>query len=409
MKKNRFDYLIIIFIVSLIFGLLGGALQVPRLLGAIFLPLLLTNINFLCQNRKVKNLLKFYIFFYAYCLISVVWTPDKIIAFKEFLYFTTEISYFLEIILFSMKANKPFQSILKGWYIFILLTFPIALVEIFADVHFGVSAFDSEAMVNIGGGIIAQKRFASVTFGNYNTYATVLCLGTPFILLKMLHRQIIIKELLNYIAILILLYIVITIASRGALLALAIIFFMFIYYKRKLKLTSNKVISFILFFAVMAGIFYYGNEIFDQVINRMLKSEMKDEALFEDTGRINIIFAAIEASVNSLLVGHGIGSMLPILTEYKASIPAAHNLLLEILLQYGLIITLYFIVFILNIYLRGKYCNDLRMKFFIYSIIFSLPIISVINSGYLHMLVTWAFLSSLFSITYTIKWPVNYD
>lgn len=409
MKKNKFDYLIILFIVSLIFGLLGGALQVPRLLGAIFLPLLLININFLCQNRKVKNLLKFYIFFYVYCVISVVWTPDKIIALKEFFYFTTEIAYFLEIILFSMKANRPFQSMLRGWFVFLLLTFPIALVEIFTDVHLGVSTFDSEAMVNIGGGIIAQKRFASVTFGNYNTYATVLCLGTPFILLKMLRRQMVIKELFNYITILMLLYIVITIASRGALLALAIIFIIFIYYKHKLKLSSNKVVSFIIVLAVAAGIFYYGNEIFDQVINRMLKSEMKDEALFEDTGRIGIILATIEASVNSLLIGHGIGSMLPILTEYKASIPAAHNLLLEILLQYGLIITLYFIVFILNIYLKGKYSCDFRMKFFIYSIIFSLPIISVINSGYLHMLVTWAFLSSLFSMIYIIKWPVNYD
>lgn len=409
MRKNKFDYLIILFIVSLIFGLLGGALQVPRLLGTIFLPLLLANIKFLCQNKKVKNVLKFYVFFYAYCIVSVVWTPNKIIAFKEFLYFTTEISYFLELILFSMKANKPFQSLLKGWYVFILLTFPVALVELFADVHLGVSAFDSEAMVNIGGGIIAQKRFASVTFGNYNTYATVLCLATPFLLLKMLHKQTVIKELFNYVVILILLYIVITIASRGALLALAIIFFIFIYYKRKLKITSNKAISFILVLVVVAGIFYYGNEIFDQITNRMLKSEMKDEALFEDTGRINIILATIEASVNSLLVGHGIGSMLPILTEYNASIPAAHNLLLEILLQYGLIITLYFIVFMLNIYLRGKYSDDLRMKFFIYSIIFSIPIISVINSGYLHMLVIWSFLSSLFSITYIIKWPVNYD
>lgn len=407
MKRNKFDYLIILFIVSLIFGLLGGALQVPRLLGTVFLPFLLININFLCRNRKVKNLLKFNIFFYVYCIISVVWTPDKMIAFKELLYFATEISYFLEIILFSMKANKPLQSNLKGWYIFILITFPIAFVEIFADVHLGVSAFESDAMVNIGGGIIAQKRFASVTFGNYNTYATVLCMGTPFILLRMLYKQTVIKELFNYIAILILLYIVVTIASRGALLALMIIFFMFIYYKR--KFSSNKFILFLLLPVIILGLFYYGNDIFDQVINRVLKSEMKDEALFEDTGRVNIMLAAIEASANSIFVGHGIGSMLPVLTEYKASVPAAHNLLLEILLQYGLIITLYFVAFVLNIYLKGRYSCDLRLKFFIYSTIFSLPIISVINSGYLHMLFVWAFFSSLFSIIYIVKHPIDND
>lgn len=306
-----------------------------------------------------------------------------------------------------MKANKPLQSNLKGWYIFILITFPIALVEIFADVHLGVSAFESDAMVNIGGGIIAQKRFASVTFGNYNTYATVLCMGTPFILLRMLYKQTVIKELFNYIAILILLYIVVTIASRGALLALMIIFFMFIYYKR--KFSSNKFILFLLLPVIILGLFYYGNDIFDQVINRVLKSEMKDEALFEDTGRVNIMLAAIEASANSIFVGHGIGSMLPVLTEYKASVPAAHNLLLEILLQYGLIITLYFVAFVLNIYLKGRYSCDLRLKFFIYSTIFSLPIISVINSGYLHMLFVWAFFSSLFSIIYIVKHPIDND
>lgn len=409
MKRNKFDYLIIFFIVSLFFGLLGGALQVPRLLGVIFLPLLLTNINFLCHNRKVKELLKFFLFFFSYCIISVVWTPDKVIALKEFFYFSTETAYLLEIILFSMKSNKPLQSILNGWYIFVIITFPIALFEIFMDVHLGMSTFESDAMVNVGGGIIAQKRFASVTFGNYNTYATVLCLGTPFMLLKTLHRESFFKELFNYIVLLVLLYIVVTIASRGALLALGIIFLIYIYYRHKLKFSSNKFLSFLLLLLLVLGLFYYGNEIFEQVTNRMTKSEVKDEALFEDAGRINIILVTLEASVNNLFIGHGIGSMLPVLTEYKASIPIAHNLLLEILLQYGFIITLYFIVFICNIYLRGFYSYDLRFKFFIYSTLFSLPIISVINSGYLHMLFIWAFFASLFSIAFIIKQPIGCD
>src|SRR5690554_6884015 len=168
-KWNIFDFLLIFTIALLVFGGYGGALQPIRLFSLVTVPFVFWFYIKYSRNKQILKTIRAVIILYMFLVASLLWTSDVNEGFKEIIYYAIHLNLFLLIIMLFRKAHQPFYSLLVGWALFIFLTQLIAFNEIFFDVHLDLSKFESDKVMNAGG-ILVQKKFAAVTFGNYNGY-----------------------------------------------------------------------------------------------------------------------------------------------------------------------------------------------------------------------------------------------
>lgn len=392
-KRNVFDFLLIITISLLVFGGFGGALQPIRIFSLGMFPFVF---RFLLKKSNIKQIAKTsraVIILYMFFIASLLWTSDINEGFKEIVYYGLHLNLFLLIVMLYMKASKPFSSLLIGWTLFVFLTQIIAFNEIFFDVHLNLSKFESDKMMNVGG-MLVQKKFAAVTFGNYNGYVTVVALSLPFLFGLFAIAE---KKLHQIIALAIISFAFFSLfinASRGGIFAAVIVLGVFLVFSKKAKIKNVKFNLLLIIPFLLVLIYRYYEVIFEQILYRSLAGS----SFTQDTGRFTLFGRALEAFYNKPFFGGGIGSLE---TEMAGgSILAPHNMFLEVLVQFGFFISLFFLIYLAKHLAAAKRLNNPVNKFIIYSAILSLPIASIINSGYLLMPVFWIFLASLYCISF---------
>lgn len=113
LKNNRYDYLIMMTIVSVIFaGPLFGAFIPTRIIGFLFLLYYIIKIKVNYRIKKLTYCLYGVIF---YSFLAVFWISDWYMYTTSFLSLLCYIGAFFLIYYSSFKASKPIDSILKGW------------------------------------------------------------------------------------------------------------------------------------------------------------------------------------------------------------------------------------------------------------------------------------------------------
>ncbi len=394
-KFNKYDYYVVFTIALLVFGNMGNAIEPIRLLSILSVPYVLGKLFTTKLTQYQRNLLLFFIFWLCYSIFSIFWTTDIVEGFKELLYYYVHFSLFFLLIFWCQKANNPLKAIIYGWCTFFILTIPIALNEIINDYHLSSSIFKSDLTINLGNESIVQKKFAAVTFGNYNSYSLMLVFILPFIFSLLLFTRKVKYLILEFLLIGILVFLLLTNASRGAILCLLIVTMVFVYYYRK---KTNKVKTHFNFLILLVAIgigFYYSSELIQQLSYRFASGA----TFFEDLDRLKIYKKAWILFLNSNFLGTGIGSMVSSLQSISyGGILAIHNLFLEILMQFGLVIFAMFMFFLIFIYKKTVKINSDIIKFIIYSTLFSIFPFSVIDSGYLLAPSFWVLMASLFII-----------
>ena len=394
-KYNKYDYGIIFLIALLVFGNMGGAFEPIRVAGIILSPYLLAKFF---KNRFTKEqmfVIKFFAFWFFYAVISLLWTNGEEQAYKELFYYYVHFSLFFIIVFFSQKAKRPLHSIIYGWCLFFILTAPIALNEIINDQHLPMSIFGADTIVNLGNNVLSKKKFASVTFGNYNGYVTVLTYILPFLFFSTLLKKNIKHQLFGMLLVSICLYIILVNASRGGILCLLITLIIFIFYYRKGSFRYKSGLIALVSILLFAALYYDSKSIFEQISHRSLSAA----SFAEDETRFNLSQLGLQLLSDTYFIGTGVGSMVSSLSAVSlGGILILHNLFLEIFMQYGLIIFGIFIVFLIKLFIRTTKIKSNNIKFLAYAILFSLVPSSVINSGYLLMPVFWILLASLFVI-----------
>lgn len=392
-KRNVYDFLLIITISLLIFGGFGGSLQPIRIFSLVMIPFV---IRFLLKHSRKKQIVQItraVAILYLFFIVSLLWTSDTNEGLKEIVYYGIHLNIFLLIVMSYLKAHKPFNSLLFGWMVFIFLTQIIAFNEIFFDKHLDLSIFESGHMMNAGG-MIVQKKFAAVTFGNYNGYVTVVALSLPFLFglyasVKKKKHQIITLAIISFA------YFSLFInASRGGILVGIIVFTIFLVYLRKLNIKNIKYNLLTVVPILIALILRY----YDIILEQLFYRKMAGASFTQDTVRISLFSKALEAFYNKPFFGGGIGSLQKEMTG--ASILLPHNMFLEILVQFGFFVTLFFLIYLAKHLIRAKKINNPVNSFIIYSALLSLPVASIINSGYLLMPTFWVFLASLYCIVF---------
>lgn len=395
-NRNVFDFLLMFTISLLVFGGYGGSLQPIRLFSLVTVPFVFWFYIKYSRNKQILKTIRAVIILYMFLVASLLWTSDVNEGFKEIIYYGIHLNIFLLIVMLFRKASQPFNSLLVGWVLFIFLTQIIAFNEIFFDKHLDLSIFESDHMINAGG-MIVQKKFAAVTFGNYNGYVTVVALSLPFLFglfasVEKKTHQIISLAIISFA------YFTLFInASRGGILVGIIVFTIFLVYLRKLNIKNIKYNLLIVVPILIALILRYYDVIFEQLFYR----KMAGASFTQDTVRISLFSKALEAFYNKPFFGGGIGSLQKEMTG--ASILVPHNMFLEVLVQFGFFVSLFFLIYLIKHFAQVKKIYKPVNSFIIYAALLSLPVASIINSGYLLMPTFWVFLASLYCIAFFNK------
>ena len=389
-ERNKYDLIVITLLASMAFGGIGGALQVSRLLTIIFLPLFIKKFQ-ICK-RGTMSYIYFSYLLIAYSSLSLLWTSDFSEGVKELIYFCIHFLFFFEILFFSKLAVNPKESITKGWMFAVILTLIVAIWEISTDNHLSYIAHNTEGDSNIDG-VVFKHKFAAVTFFNYNSYVTFLCLALPFIYYRIMDKtKISFRVILPIIVILLSCFCILCNASRGGLLT--IIVMLLIYILRQPK-SFTKVIILCVIAGIVAFVFIQYGELFFTAITTRSSS-----GLLEDSSRAKIWGAVFRTFKSTLGLGTGIGGGSSSMSEFTSGIIVPHNLYLEVLLEFGILIFIPFITYIMRLYYTTLTTKNRELRNILYISLLPLPIYSIIDSRYI--LNYWVF-AYFASITFFIK------
>lgn len=406
-RYNLYDALIVFLLAAVSAGMFGGAYSPPRMLAFAFSPFFFSKISILLNQSTAffRQLVFGCSVFFAYVLFSMMWTPNQMQGGKEIVYYCTHFLLLLEIITFGRFAKAPLFSICFGWAVAVIITAPIAVYEVIYDVHLASSKFQSDVYRNFGGGVIMVRRFAAVTFGGQNGYSLFLVIGTLFSLCGMMISRRISGFLFFGMVSGFSSLLVVVNASRGAILSIGVewVIFMLFYFRSTLRYKNFLLIAFsvgLITFAVA-----YSDILFAQIQARMINGK-----ILYDAPRLSLMREGFGIFLNSGMIGCGIGGIenAYFALSSTATLLAPHNLLLECLVQYGLVGEILLLGLLFNIFRYGVKNPFFVCRFVAYAALLSFPFWSIINSNYLLHPLLWCVFGCLcFAVEYVPPYFAN--
>lgn len=392
MKLGSYKYDLILFtlMASLIFGMIGNGAQPARLFILAVTPFMLTDV-FKGPNKSVYYY-RYECFFLAFWFLWAVSFFYKAVeqdeSIKHVIYLAIHILGFFEVLWAANKAKNPQQAIKYGWLAFILMSIPMAAYEFLTDFHFSMSYQDSGSTLYVNG-VHIERPFASVTFGNLNSYNTVLCWALPSLFLCNLYPRSKWEQTLGMVLMALTSLIIIANASRGAILCLVVMLGTYVYAYYKFGRNRYLLIS-ILVVAIGALIYYLG-ELFLLIVERFSTQGMSDD------GRSENLIKGFQAFLDSYGLGIGVGNYGPIMGDiYNVEFAAPHNLFLEVLVCFGLPIAIGFVGMYLHLFnigiKRGTPFNHNMLMFCLTATVFA----GIVDSNYLMKVTTWMFMATFY-------------
>lgn len=377
-KNNKYDYLLIIFIASIACGDIGGFLQPIRLLTILLFPVAaIYFVNHTVSYAKYSGVVAFCLLWIGYSALTILWSHDPFLSIQKWIYLIIHSCSMLVLFYLFEKSNNKVVTICLGWIIMFLITTPIALYELTTDHHLSYSKMNSSLHSLDSNGNDILRNFASVTFFNLNTYNTVVCYTLPFIISQLLNPAKIktTYKVFIYFIFILAVFIIICNSSRASLLALTVCVAFYLLKTLKRGIANTVVVS-----VALLVLFYYlwGHGFFNVIIGRLILNGL------ESSGRYTLILNLLDATLNSAFMGVGIGNVEYVMaTYYNMDLTAPHNLYLEVLTETGLLIFIIFCIIQFKIFCHGCNQNDFLSKNISVLGVLILPIIGIINSGYL--------------------------
>ena len=398
---NKYDRYIFYLIVSLCLGGFGGSLMVVRVLSILLIPALFNKMRH-CKDY-VRKYFNVFLVFYAFCFLSLIWTPDKDQALKELLYYPVHFLIFFEILIFSRFSNSPLKTISMSWLVCVGLTLLVAVWEITTSNHLSLSKFEAGDIVLNLGGVITERPFAAVTFGNFNGYVTFLCFALPFLFycLQQYNKKVKLA-VVSIGAILTTIVVILVDASRGGLITVLIMAAIFFF------MSKRSPYKFLAVIIAIAFVIYY---IIPHMDTLFLGISVRAEgnSLYTDDGRMAIWSDGLKVLINYAFIGSGVGSISAAMKSVTNGISITHNIFLEVLVQYGVVFFAFFIAYIIELFFRAVRCRDKNIKMIMYMALIAFPVYGIIDSGYLLNPVLYAALSSLTVFAYVDKIQPQYN
>lgn len=385
-NTNKYDFALFLLVISQFGGVLGGAFQFTRIVAFILLPLLIGRTK---RFRYTNAFLGVFISFWLYCALSLLWTPDTAEGIKMLFYWIVHFLISLEVIVFALYAKRPLNSIAWGWVCAVLICSMISIWEITTLEHLE-NAKERESQVNLGEGQILTRFYTMATFFNPNQYVTFLCFSLPWLIYQIEESHKKIEKIICLIAIVLAIFDILCDASRGGLLTSIVITGIYFIMSKK---SLIKVLS---FFVIVIPLVYFiitRGEIYLAVI----LGRISGYGLLEGESRFVVWLGALKAFLDTYGFGVGIGGMDAALRNYlHGEIFVTHNLLLEFLVQYGLLFTVVFLSFLWKLIKKSLKMKSDNRRLVVLMALITLPIYSIVNSNYLGMPQLYIFFSTIY-------------
>ena len=281
-----------------------------------------------------------------------------------------------------------------GWVTAVSFCSIIAIWELTTGQHLSMTTtlIDS-ANTDFG---IVDRFTAAVTFGNYNSYVTFLCYSLPWTLYQMMQKTHSIKtKSIVIFALAMSIVCILFNASRGGLLTFIVVGLIWFF-----KSPKNPIQKTIILSALIIGGYYlltnYGSSIL-----LMIEARTGDGNLTDNDSRSAIWSVAVDCLIDTFGIGTGIGSVTSALGKGNPNVIAStHSLFFEFLMQYGVIFTIVVLLFILRMFLSVKKIQEKERKLVSYMSFLSMPIYTIIDSGYLLSPHLYALFGTLFVFVY---------
>lgn len=357
-------------IVLLAFGGLGGSLQFSRLVIVLFL------IAFIFQYCKIghgrnpvyRNTYTVYGLILLFGSISLIisgsWEGLS-------LYIVVMLSMITITMISPAHLNlNDLKSIRNSWIGALLLTLPFAVFELATGGHFLYSLEDR----NIGGEY-GQLMYASVFFGNYNNYSLFLCLCYPFVLESLDEYKNWTVKLFLFVLIIITATILIINSSRVALVFVGL--YSLVWVIQSLK----RIVLFLVLLLCSGWLLWTELEPYlSLAVFRFTTTNLGEEST---SARLDILRVGITQLIDTLGIGSGMGGFREYLQRgYPNLIPNAHNLFLELAMNFTLYALVVFSFWLIYLFIQFLSCSNLSFNKklpFLMTIVF-MPILGSINS-----------------------------
>ena len=305
-RFNIFDWFLTLMMFLLIFGNLGNGAQPVRLLIMAAFPVMLAD-----AIRRPHAGLRYYR--YVCFFLSGWWlwamafyfkSEDPTESAKHLVYLFIHIIGFLEVLWAACRGNRPQIAIRNGWLLMVTVSFPLAIKEFLTGDHMANAVVEVGQKMEIHG-IEVIRPFACVSFGNLNSYNTVLCWAMPSLFFCNLFPQNKREQLFGFILLFFSIAMIVANASRGAIITMGLMVAVFVYYYYKTGRNRYLLITVI---TIIVGIFcYYLLDLFIIILNRFQDQGMKDD------GRIENFLKGLQALYDSGFLGIGIGNYAQIM------------------------------------------------------------------------------------------------
>ena len=407
---NKYDFGVVLLIALLAFGGLGGVFQPVRIFALMFAPFVFLRIASIKMERLDRYAMPFFLIWYAYAMMSMIWTPAPEEGLKQLAYFGVHFSMFFQLVFWARRSKNFSQSIAVGWLLAAGLTLPIALYEITTSNHLPMSRMDSDSVINTGSGVIPYI-YADTTFGDLNAYSIFLCYAAFFLFAGLLMRFSKILKIAIALELLVIAYVLFVNSSRGAIASFLLIALSFFVLYAKREWTFNKIQNILKLIFLLVGlallVFAMANIL--NVDGYRMLYRFSNGFDFSEDARAQIYSAAFNAIMDGYFVGAGIGSEAAVLEKYSAAVANSHNLIIEILIQYGILICVAFLILIGAIIKNLFSKNDLTYKFLSASFLLAFPPTFLVVSGYLLSPAMWIFFGSMYALCTNkefLKYPI---
>jgi len=150
---NKYDKYLIVLIVLQVFGIIGGIARPVRIYVIFFMPVV---VHYIFKKIKQHDInirfdINLFSLWLLYGILSISWSLSKSAGIKEILYLALNILTYFTVLYFSTKSLNPTKSIRVGWVLLLILTIPVALIELFYNVHLSTNVHASDIILHSGG------------------------------------------------------------------------------------------------------------------------------------------------------------------------------------------------------------------------------------------------------------------
>lgn len=356
---NKLNFELKIFYLMIFFSFLGASISFINIAGISLLPyriLLIILIVFFIYKRyfllsnylKVKEYFLFIIVWIIYSLLFLNWSIDQTNGIRYIFYLFIYLSLLICFINY-IKNIQQIKIIFNIWILFLIVTIVIAIWEINTGQHLSTSGYMKSPELTI--------KIPTTFYTNSNDYATFLAISLPFLLFYIWSSKKIYLKLFFLLISFTIAFLILYIGSRANIISISIAFILYFVISNKQFKIKVSVIFIFLFFIL----FIFFQEIIDNILfmlnNNLMSIIDSSERTMNDSNivRMNLIYNSIDFLSQTYGFGVGAGNAEAWMEKYGSydtmGITNPHNWWIEILVNYGLFIFVFYVV----IYIRLIY------------------------------------------------------